>query len=118
MSESLANLAKSGEDTYSTSEVFTGQYWIDGKPIYRKVIVQPITQANTDIDISSMGVDKVLSLRGCDSNHFLPFTNAFNTSVLVYNVGLNYEFDTIKIRYGTGQTIETPIYIIIEYTKS
>ena len=34
---------------YSTSEVFTGQYWIDGKKIYRKVFTGtiPTLTANT-----------------------------------------------------------------------
>ena len=27
-----------GNPNYSTDETFTGQYWIDGKPIYRKVV--------------------------------------------------------------------------------
>ena len=30
-------------NTYSNDETFTGKYWIDGKPIYRKVIVEKNT---------------------------------------------------------------------------
>ncbi len=38
---------------YSTSEVFTGKYWIDGKPIYRKVIVtNEVVQANVVLPVA------------------------------------------------------------------
>lgn len=52
-------------DSYSTSEVNTGQTWIDGKPIYRKVI--DITDTKTaqaayskQIDLSSLNIDTLV----------------------------------------------------------
>ena len=32
------------QNTYSTEETFTGKYWIDGKKIYRKVVVYTHTE--------------------------------------------------------------------------
>ena len=32
------------DNVYSTDETFIGKYWIDGKPIYRKVVSYELTQ--------------------------------------------------------------------------
>lgn len=40
-------------DSYSTSEVKTNKVWIDGKPIYKKVVELPnITSTNIDIGVA------------------------------------------------------------------
>ena len=43
-----------GGFSYSTEEQWTGEYWIDGKKIYQKTIVQSITSASSSIDISNL----------------------------------------------------------------
>lgn len=46
------NELKGGEE-YSTNEINTGKTWIDGKPIYRKVVELPnITSTNIDIGVA------------------------------------------------------------------
>lgn len=52
MAEKQCNLIKmgGGMSKYSTSEVLTGDTWIDGKPIYRKVIDTNVTKYTNNAD--------------------------------------------------------------------
>lgn len=49
-------------DTYSTSETLTNKVWIDGKPIYRKVLTGDTLPANGTVLIT--GVDVVVNAYG------------------------------------------------------
>ena len=51
-------------ETYSTEEINTGEYWIDGKPIYRKTFTKTGTGS---IDISGLNADKI----------FFDFSNSY-----------------------------------------
>lgn len=43
----MANLPPKSQRTYSTTEQWTGEYWVDGKKIYRKYLSIPIEAATT-----------------------------------------------------------------------
>ena len=114
MAEQLANLAKS-ESVYSTSEVFTGQYWIDGKPIYRRCV--NVGQGNgslIDYNLSSWGIDTCISCKGATIGRALPSLPS-NSS---YWITLIYESPNIEVRCGQYRTITNDIIAILEYTKS
>lgn len=55
---------------YSTTEIETGETWIDGKPIYRKVMEVTIPQTDTDGTMAevyytiSNNVDEIVDIRG------------------------------------------------------
>lgn len=51
-----------GNPYYSTDETFTGQYWIDGKPIYRKVFDNGSYVSNLDINVSSLNIDTLIKI--------------------------------------------------------
>ena len=56
-----------GVKNYSTDEVKLDEKWIDGKPIYRKVIELPsITTLNQDVSISCniSNLEKILNITG------------------------------------------------------
>ena len=49
------------QDVYSTKEVKTNKVWIDGKPIYRKVIANNVSCGpSTTISLSNIGIDTLL----------------------------------------------------------
>ena len=94
-------------NTYSTSETFTGKYWIDGKPIYRKCYT--ITTQDTSTGITNLGT-------------------RISMSALVYNDNYYGSSDISKDIYwqsnkfwltGDALTFVTNgIVLIVEYTKS
>jgi hypothetical protein len=52
---------------YSTDEIWTWNYWIDGKPIYRKVFILPNVNVsynsgvNTSINVSELNIDTIIN---------------------------------------------------------
>lgn len=101
-------------------EQFTGDYWIDGKKIYRKVVSKTVSNQTTDyIDLSTSDIDYVvtmkMNIKTSDGNTY-------------YNAGLNDNFfagsfmtsnkhATVMLSTSTGTRI-TEITAIIEYTKT
>ncbi|MDR2889829.1 MAG: hypothetical protein LBV33_08355 [Lachnospiraceae bacterium] len=62
------NKGDAGGITYSTTEVLTGDTWIDGKPIYAQVFTGSITAAANTRSIQTIatisGIDKILECGG------------------------------------------------------
>lgn len=100
-------------NTYSTDETLTGKYWINGKPIYRKVIVLStyvdIPRSWTTVtNISSLNIEALLDIKLYDNsvrywNSCLSRINSNNLQLL--NVGVD----------GTSWAVKT---LILEYTKT
>lgn len=105
---------------YSTEEVNTGNTWIDGKPIYRKVIYSTINKSGT------VSVQHGIANLGIVTNMYINFncgdrqmTNA-RISTDGYNVGLDTiyaDYFDIAIPTAFGSSIKY-IYAIMEYTKT
>lgn len=103
-------------NTYSTSEVFTGKYFKDGKPIYRITFYQSnYTQAtNFNISISALNIDKlVLPPYGMTYDGTMqipiPFANQSNEVNYAFKNGNNI---ACYLMYGTSADIT------LEYTKT
>lgn len=107
---------------YSTDEQKIGT-WIDGKPIYRKVVNFGNLPNNNSkkVTISIANVNLVTKLYGVRKNvsEYSPLPmyysgNYYETLVLNHN---DNTINGITIRTGSDRTSETAI-IIIEYTKT
>lgn len=106
---------------YSTEEVKTGEYWIDGKPIYRKVIscgalpnsTSKLVNHNiSDIDNSRM---YGFAVRTSDKRTFpLPFPSADGAG----QVQLDLTSTQIQIATNTDRSSFNTSYVILEYTKT
>lgn len=111
---------KYGTDDYSTEETFTGKHWIDGKPIYRKVINSTCpTKSATWVTISSnLNADEILSYTGyiefSTSEHKLL---ALGTAQFTY-FQLNKTSHEFQIATNDIGFFGKPIKVIIEYTKT
>lgn len=103
-----------GSDIYSTTEQAIGT-WIDGKPIYRKVIVD--TTNNTDYSITHgiSNIDQITCVYGiCDDDtNFIPFGFSANTDYAFASATKT----NILIRVASEYADYTK-NIIIEYTKT
>ncbi len=108
------------EDNYSTSEVKTNKVWIDGKPIYRKVISNITTPSTTNSWVSIGSVSNVSTLinmygfviatdgRTLSLNHSEPSAE-ISTTFKSGNVEMKVILDNWKSR---------PCYVTLEYTKT
>ena len=115
------NISEEVLDVYSTTEQRIGT-WIDGKPIYRKVVyygnLPNATAKSVAHNISNL--KQVITINGCcfDGN------NAYYTLPLVYrgsdssfNVQTNVNPTDIRMASSQDRSSFTA-YIIIEYTKT
>ena len=102
-------------ETYSTEETLTNKIWVDGKPIYRKTyLLSNVTSALSNIDVTSLNIDKIIKLYGMSYNNSLQIpinfynTGNFNQCYYSSNIkAIQYQFN-----YGSDA------YIIVEYTKN
>lgn len=97
--------------SYSTTEQATGGKWIDGKPIYKKVLIVPTTIIADGNSYKSLGV-------GYPDNAdtmFPPTIFNFSTNTFYYN---SYKPIQVASSISGGTTINAGTEIIIEYTKT
>lgn len=110
--KTVANNCGRGTD-YSTNEVFTGKYWIDGKPIYRRVFTG-LDYGNKTGSWTSTGVTIP------NIERIIKGTALRDTMYCVRNE-ISFAVDTGGlINYFSGLSITTPHIniMILEYTKT
>ena len=107
---------------YSTEEVKTNKVWIDGKPIYRKVVnfgTLP-DNAHKTVPHGISNVENFISITGwakdpsTDINFNLPFVSPNSD----YCVSLIVSGNNIDVQTGRNRTNYTICYTILEYTKT
>lgn len=107
--------------SYSTEEHLTGRKWIDGKPIYRKVVDFGYLPNNVSKTVAHgiSGISSVIQTYGIIRNtrldYWLPLPFSSKTSTNA--VGLSIVGSNIQITTGADRTEETAI-VILEYTKT
>ena len=108
------------KEIYSTDEVKTNKIWIDGKPIYRRVINStcPSNSSTWTTISSNLNADEILSYTGyiefSTSEHKLL---ANGTSQFTY-FQLNKNSNELQIATKDDGFFGKPIKVIIEYTKT
>lgn len=107
--------------TYSTSEVNTGKTWIDGKPIYRKVIncgsLPNATSKTINHNIQNIEHSYIYgtAIRSSDKREFpLPYAAASAGS----EIQLDLTNTAIQITTSVDRSAFDQTYVIIEYTKT
>lgn len=119
--EEFINVEEANFDNYSTAEQRIGT-WIDGKPLYRKVVnCGPLPNATSKtIAHGIANVDKFISIKGCATattdNYAITIPNV-SPSVLASNVSINANATNIFIGAGANRSEYTYAYAILEYTK-
>lgn len=113
-----------GSEVYSTEEQVIGT-WIDGKPIYRRVIesttpnvVTDTTQVNKSMYITECNVETMVTLRGIlNISGTLAYSGqAWNG----YSFYLNYVSDVkiVSVSLNRITWANKPLIVILEYTKT
>ena len=112
-----------GVNKYSTSEQIVGE-WIDGKPIYRKVVNVGSVNAGGNKQIDNVVTNRniLVSIKGTAYssafNQYYGIPNA-HSSISDYYINALLVGNNLQVRAGSGFTngINT-VYVIIEYTKT
>lgn len=102
------------KDIYSKTETKTNKVWVDGKPIYRKVINYVLTDANTwgytNHNISNLGVCINQKTMLFYNNTYYDAPNDFLIEVNVGKKAVGYYCTNSFAGYGG--------FTILEYTKT
>lgn len=106
---------------YSQNEIDTGKIWIDGKKIYRKVILLPAIAKGTkyQIDLSSLTVSNYIQLYGfveVNKNIFVPLLNSDEVNIF-YNTYIGINNNVLRFVNGKDVAILSG-YVVLEYTKT
>ena len=106
---------------YSQNEIDTGKIWIDGKKIYRKVILLPAIAKGIEyrIDLSSLTASNYIQLYGfveVGKDYFVPLLNSDEqTPELNTFIGITNNV----LRFINGQQREILSgHVTLEYTKT
>lgn len=107
--------------TYSTEETDTGKKWINGKPIYRKVISinNNITNLRT-YPHNITNIENVIKIEGTGvlgSGVFMELNHYILNDNIAYNSSLGIEGENIRFYLSNGRTLLSA-NVILEYTKT
>ena len=110
-------------NSYSTDEVKTGGKWIDGKPIYRKVVNFGALPNATikEVSFDNINADTFVKIEGIAMNNSgsavtIPFAD---TSAATQSITIFANSTSVSISTGaTNRSDYTKCYITIEYTKT
>ena len=106
----------SADSVYSTDEMIIGR-WIDGKPLYRKVIKASVNQGVQKIyDVSNMNLDDIIRMDGSISQSrgsivHIPYGTGSNDFAVIYYPKSSNQIEVNTTRAGI-------VNIILEYTKT
>lgn len=103
-------------DVYSTEETKTNKIWIDGKPIYRKVITFTNTSTNWEVIGTINNMNLMIGIRGTvydGGNNItaIPSFGTENVQIYVTSSGTINKKSTSYYQNRTG-------ILILEYTKT
>ena len=106
--------------SYSTDETFTGKYWIDDKPIYRKVVILHDYGTLANNKIVSVEINNIDTLT--DEIFLYQYGTRPIKFPLVESNGntLHASYDTVSkqvIFSGAGSWMPRTLTCIFEYTK-
>lgn len=106
---------------YSQNETDTGKVWIDGKKIYRKVMLLPAIAKGTEyrIDLSSLTASNYIQLYGFTKNaenYFIPLLNS-DEKTLTLNTFIGITNNVLRFINGADREILSG-HVVLEYTKT
>jgi hypothetical protein len=107
--------AVANKNVYSTSEIRIGT-WIDGKPVYRKVIQFATGVAvDVDIDLTSLNIKRLVKIEGTSGED--TDTRPINFYYLGNEISTRYSGGHMYV-YSSSAYGDKLSYLIIEYTKT
>lgn len=110
-------LKKISKDVYSSEEIKTNKVWVDGKPIYRKVICWNVASGTQWIGLKFVDI----GIANYDYIYFADGTRFVESNEYVKEIsnGENIYISTKQNELTTKQITTTRAYtFVLEYTKT
>ena len=109
-------------EVYSTEETLTGETWIDGKPIYRKVIeCGPMPNATTKQVSTGLSnvfyTDYEVMIHSTANKSFIKLPS-ISTSAITNNMTVSITWDTINLITAADYSIYDKVFVTLKYTKT
>ena len=101
-------------EIYSSNEIRIGK-WIDGKPLYRKVVTGTLVDGDLSVDLSSLNINLISNIGGVVGYSYDIKPINFNYSG--YSISTRYASNIMYINASTPYA-NTPFYLVLEYTKT
>ena len=108
-------------DMYSLKETKTNKVWIDGKPIYRKVIDFGALPNNAKKQVAHGIQDVEMFVGGsaiATNGNTTFFLSLASPAAVTSNIYVIETAGTIEIMTGNDRSGFTTCYVILEYTKT
>lgn len=105
----------SNDNTYSTEEIKTSKKWIDGKPIYRKIIFGKITETAQNINHHIENIDSYVKLEPYMTIDAL-FYPSFNTGNYYFTISASSK--TQLVLQTIQGYVNSNYRVTLEYTKT
>ena len=102
---------------YSAEEIDTGEKWIDGKPIYRKVFYSPINWSNGTIVGNIGNIDVVININSTSCTNNGNWFTGYNVPTLENTAFVKPDGSVVVARAGTFVN-NIKALVIVEYTKT
>lgn len=111
-------------DAYSTTETKTNKVWIDGKPIYRKVVdvgnIPDTTSKSIAHNIANIGTIIICEGRAvanttAKTSIGLPYVNTDSSTVCIQ---VYANVTNVVVKTASGSWINYVGFVILEYTKT
>lgn len=112
-----------GTKKYPLEEQFTGSYWVDGRPIYRKTFVFNSGASNNSyISLSDLGMDYAC-VADSAFNYTISSTDYWNSTYYLSSSDfMRFYIDSTNKRlylsFGSSCTIKSGAWATLEYTKT
>ena len=110
---------------YSKEEIKTGEYWIDGKAIYRKVFTftttsNESTTTKKSIDVSGLNIDTLINRYGSlDSSSTIYNLERCEGDNLYTRIELDgSKTSLLYVTRGPNSYYSGDVMMVIEYTKT
>ena len=112
---------------YAEAETPTGGTWIDGRPVYRKIVSFGAVAANSSLDtplgVTADALGTVISLRGMVHGTYegyaMPLPNPSSDHNFMVQLEIAGTTATPVVRVVTGKSREVADgFAIVEYTKN
>jgi len=102
-------------DRYSTTEVKTNKVWINGSPIYRRVIQD--TLDNNAVTIQGIYITEIHGLVKSIYNQWWPLPAVYTETQYNLYLYLTSNRDGFCIDFNGYYTTNSPYEVVIEYVK-
>lgn len=104
-----------GLETYSTDETKTNKVWIDGKPIYRKVITGNVSNGSIAHGLTNVDFVNAYGYFIAGSGNFMPLPSL---RVTYNNYSAGFYVNATNVMFDKGADVTGTAYITLEYIKT